>query len=155
VSSLHVLDRNSSSVIPASFWQGSLLKTIYVNTKMKEKYSYYVYILTNKLNTVFYTGFTNNIIRRLVEHKMKIADGFTKKYNVNKLVYYEYYTDVYSAINREKKIKIWKKEWKLRIIKKENPEMKDLIYDFMSDNEIEEMKSVIMEREKNKNEIPA
>ena len=122
---------------------------------MKEKYSYYVYILTNKVNTVFYIGFTNNLLRRLVEHKMKIADGFTKKFNVDKLIYYESYTDVYLAINREKKLKRWKKEWKLRIIKKENPEMRDLIYDFMNDKEIEDMKYFIQEREKNNSEIPA
>jgi putative endonuclease len=122
---------------------------------MKENYSYYVYILTNKINTTLYTGFTNNLLRRLVEHKMKIAEGFTKKYNVDKLIYYEFYTDVNTAINREKKLKRWKKEWKLRLIKKVNPEMKDLIYDFMNDKEIEGMKSVIIEREKYKNEIPA
>lgn len=122
---------------------------------MKDKYSYYVYILTNKINTVFYTGFTNNLLRRLVEHKMKITDGFTKKYNVDKLVYYEFYNDVYIAIKREKYLKRWKKDWKLRLIKKENPEMKDLIYEFMSDKEIEEMKYLIIEREKNKSEIPA
>jgi putative endonuclease len=122
---------------------------------MKENYSYYVYILTNKINTTLYTGFTNNLLRRIVEHKLKIADGFTKKYNVDKLVYYESYIDVYRAINREKKLKKWKTEWKLRLIKKENPEMNDLINDFMNEKEIEDMKCVILEREKNENEIPA
>ena len=122
---------------------------------MEEKYSFYVYILTNKINTVFYIGFTNNLLRRIVEHKMKIADSFTKKYNVDKLVYYENFTDVFSGINREKKLKKWKTEWKLRLIKKENTEMRDLIYDFMNEKEIEDMKYVILEREKNKNEIPA
>ena len=122
---------------------------------MEEKYSFYVYILTNKINTVFYIGFTNNLLRRIVEHKMKIADSFTKKYNVDKLVYYENFTDVFSGINREKKLKKWKTEWKLRLIKKENTEMRDLIYDFMNEKEIEGMKYVILEREKNKSEIPA
>jgi len=122
---------------------------------LEEKYSFYVYILTNKINTVFYIGFTNNLLRRIVEHKMKIADSFTKKYNVDKLVYYENFTDVFSGINREKKLKKWKTEWKLRLIKKENTEMRDLIYDFMNEKEIEDMKYVILEREKNKNEIPA
>ena len=86
---------------------------------------------------------------------MKIADSFTKKYNVDKLVYYENFTDVFSGINREKKLKKWKTDWKLRLIKKENPEMRDLIYDFMNEKEIEGMKYVILEREKNKSEIPA
>jgi len=122
---------------------------------LEEKYSFYVYILTNKINTVFYIGFTNNLLRRIVEHKMKIADSFTKKYNVDKLVYYENFTDVFSGINREKKLKKWKTDWKLRLIKKENPEMRDLIYDFMNEKEIEGMKYVILEREKNKSEIPA
>jgi putative endonuclease len=122
---------------------------------MKEKYSFYVYILTNKINTVYYTGFTNNLLRRVVEHKIKIADSFTKKYNVDKLVYYEYFSEVDYAIKREKTLKKWKTEWKLRLIKKENPELKDLIYDFMKEKEIEDMKYIILEREKIKNEIPA
>jgi putative endonuclease len=122
---------------------------------MEEKYSFYVYILTNKINTVFYTGFTNNLSRRIVEHKMKIADSFTKKYNIDKLVYFENFSDVYTAIKREKVLKKWKTEWKLRLIKNKNQEMRDLIYDFMSEKEIEDMKYVILEREKIKNEIPA
>lgn len=117
---------------------------------MKEKLSYFVYILTNKINTVYYTGFTNNLLRRIVEHKMRIADGFTRRFNADKLVYYEHFTDVESAIKQEKRIKKWKKEWKLRIIKKGNPDMRDLIYDFMCNEEIEDMKSKILEREKEK-----
>ena len=63
---------------------------------------YYVYILTNEHNTVLYTGVTNDLVRRVYEHKQKLVDGFTKRYNVSKLVYYEHTTDVYSAITREK-----------------------------------------------------
>ncbi|MEM9926148.1 MAG: GIY-YIG nuclease family protein [Rivularia sp. (in: cyanobacteria)] len=66
---------------------------------------YYIYIITNQHNTVLYTGVTNDLIRRIYEHKEKIIAGFTKKYNVNKLVYYEIFTDINSAITREKQIK--------------------------------------------------
>ena len=64
--------------------------------------NYYVYILTNKMNTVLYTGITNNLERRIFEHKSKCFKGFTAKYNVNKLVYFEIYSDIYEAIQREK-----------------------------------------------------
>ncbi|MEO1375279.1 MAG: GIY-YIG nuclease family protein [Cyanobacteria bacterium J06635_10] len=66
---------------------------------------YYIYTITNQQNTVLYTGVTNDLIRRIYEHKEKIIAGFTKKYNVNKLVYYEIFTDINSAITREKQIK--------------------------------------------------
>ena len=66
---------------------------------------YYIYIITNQYNTVLYTGVTNDLIRRVYEHKEKLIAGFTKKYNVNKLVYYEIFTDINSAITREKQIK--------------------------------------------------
>jgi len=68
------------------------------------KFSYFVYILTNKGNDVFYVGFTSNLNRRVVEHKMKIQDGFTKMFNVDKLVYFEHFTDVNFAIAREKRL---------------------------------------------------
>jgi putative endonuclease len=120
---------------------------------MDKTFSYFVYILTNKTNTVFYTGFTNNLLRRIVEHKLKISDGFSEKYNTLKLVYFEHFSDVYLAIKREKRLKRWNREWKIGIIKKSNPEMKDLIYDFFDKNEIKEMEEFI--KEKYKNEIPA
>ena len=63
---------------------------------------YYIYIMTNKHNTVLYTGVTNNLIRRIYEHKEKLVSGFTKRYNINKLVYYEVFQDAYNAIAREK-----------------------------------------------------
>lgn len=87
---------------------------------------YYVYILTNKTNTTLYIGMTNDLKRRLYEHKNKIIPGFTEKYNVNKLVYYEKTTDVKSAIQREKNIKKWNRDWKLELIKKTNPNFNDL-----------------------------
>lgn len=92
---------------------------------MKE-HNYYVYILTNKNNKVMYIGVTNNLERRVYEHKNKLMDGFTKKYNVNKLVYFEYTTDVYSALEREKELKKWRREKKNALVITENPEWKDL-----------------------------
>ena len=88
--------------------------------------SYYVYILTNKTNSVIYIGITNNLLRRLYEHKNKLLDGFTKKYNVNKLVYFEQTSDINEAIKREKILKKWNREWKIELIKKQNTEFKDL-----------------------------
>jgi len=87
---------------------------------------YYVYIMTNKYNTVLYTGVTNDLIRRVYEHKNKLVEGFTAKYNLTKLVYYEISKDVKDAINREKQIKGWKREKKEKLIKGFNPDWKDL-----------------------------
>jgi putative endonuclease len=87
---------------------------------------YYVYILTNKSNKVLYIGVTNDLEHRMYEHKNKIIDGFTKKYNLTKLVYYEATTDVRSAIEREKQLKNWHREWKMNLVKEFNPEWKDL-----------------------------
>ncbi|EHO40187.1 Excinuclease ABC C subunit domain protein [Caldithrix abyssi DSM 13497] len=93
--------------------------------------NYYVYIMTNKPHGVLYTGFTNNLIRRTYQHKHKLIDGFTKKYNVDKLVYYEIHHDPMSAIIREKRIKKWKRAWKIELIEGMNPEWKDLYYDLL------------------------
>ena len=92
--------------------------------------NYYVYILTNKTNSTLYIGMTNDLKRRLYEHKNKLIPGFTEKYNVNKLVYFEQTTDVKSAIQREKNLKKWNREWKLELIKKTNPAFKDLSLDW-------------------------
>ena len=86
---------------------------------------YYVYILTNNSKTL-YTGVTNNLRRRMYEHKQKLVEGFTKKYNLTKLVYYEISEDVRSAIAREKQIKGWLRSKKIRLIESINPEWKDL-----------------------------
>ena len=87
---------------------------------------YYVYILSNWNNKVIYIGVTSNLERRLYEHKMKLADGFTKRYNVNKLVYYEYTCDVEAAIAREKQLKGWTRSKKDALINRENPQWLDL-----------------------------
>lgn len=90
------------------------------------KKSYFVYILTNFEETTFYIGVTSNLQKRIWEHKNKIVKGFTKKYNVDKLVYYEQTEDVEIALNREKQLKRWHRQWKVNLIKEFNPEMKDL-----------------------------
>jgi len=87
---------------------------------------YYVYILANWDDSVLYIGVTNNLERRLYEHKNHLADGFTKKYNVDKLVYYEYTSDVYAALEREKQLKGWTRRKKMALVTKENPEWNDL-----------------------------
>ena len=87
---------------------------------------YYVYILANWNNKVIYTGVTNNLERRIYEHRNKLADGFTKKYNVSKLVYFDCTTDVKSAIAREKQIKGWTRQKKDDLVKEANPEWEDL-----------------------------
>lgn len=88
--------------------------------------TYYVYILASKKNGVLYVGVTNDIIRRVWEHKEGQDDGFTKKYFIKKLVYYEAYEDILYAIEREKCIKKWNREWKIELIEKENKEWDDL-----------------------------
>ncbi len=95
---------------------------------MKKK-NYYVYILTNKNNTVLYTGVTNSLTRRIWEHKAKLISGFTKKYNVTQLVYYEVFETPTDAINREKQIKAGSRKKKIELINSSNKEWKDL-YNF-------------------------
>ena len=97
---------------------------------MGKKKQYYVYILTNKSNEVLYIGITNDLERRTFEHKNKIVESFTKKYNLTKLIYYEITTDVESAIMREKQLKNWHRDWKINLINQFNPEWKDLSEDF-------------------------
>ncbi|RKY76174.1 GIY-YIG nuclease family protein [candidate division KSB1 bacterium] len=90
---------------------------------------YYVYILASKRNGTLYIGVTNNLARRVYEHKENEVSGFTSKYNVHKLVYFEESFDITSAINREKQLKKWKRKWKLELIEKYNPNWKDLYED--------------------------
>ena len=91
---------------------------------------YYVYMITNWNNKVLYTGVTNNLERRIFEHKNKIIKGFTSKYNINKLVYFDYTDNINSAIAREKQIKGWTRKKKNELIEEMNPEWKDLSKEF-------------------------
>lgn len=93
---------------------------------MREEKIYYVYIITNKYNTVLYIGVTNDLVRRLNEHKNKIKKGFTQRYNLYKLIYYEMTTEIISALNREKEIKKWSRKKKKELINTKNRSWKDL-----------------------------
>jgi len=88
--------------------------------------SYYVYILASRKNGTLYIGVTNDLARRVYEHKEKIIEGFTKKYGVAKLVYFEQTQDVQNALEREKRLKKWNRQWKIDLIEKMNPEWQDL-----------------------------
>ena len=87
---------------------------------------FYVYILASKRNGTLYVGVTSDLIKRVWEHKNKLVKGFTEKYRVDKLVYYEVHADAENAIIREKQIKKWNQLWKLRLIEEENPKWNDL-----------------------------
>jgi putative endonuclease len=87
--------------------------------------SYFVYILSSKTK-VLYVGMTDILTRRIYEHKLGLVDGFTKRYNVNTLVYYESQPDLKSAIEREKQLKNWHRQWKINLIEEQNKEWKDL-----------------------------
>ncbi|MBQ2928323.1 MAG: GIY-YIG nuclease family protein [Oscillospiraceae bacterium] len=91
---------------------------------------YFVYILSNWDDSVIYVGVTSNLPRRLFEHKHGLADGFTKQYNVHKLVFWEHTNDVYSAISREKQLKKWTRAKKNALISRMNPEWRDLSADW-------------------------
>ncbi len=95
--------------------------------------TYYVYLLTNWNNQVMYVGVTNDLERRIYEHRNKLVDGFTKKYNVEKLVYFETASDVLAAIEREKQIKKWRREKKNQLVIEMNPEWKDLSLEWGKD----------------------
>ena len=86
----------------------------------------YIYIMSNKSNTTIYIGVTSDLIKRVYEHKNKLIDGFTKKYNIDKLVYYEIYDDINEAIKREKQLKTFKREWKNELVEKDNKNWADL-----------------------------
>jgi putative endonuclease len=95
-------------------------------------YNYYVYIITNNTKTVLYIGVTNNLKRRIYEHKNKSVPGFTQKYNINKLIYFEHFDNINDAIVREKQLKKWNRKWKEELINKVNSDWEDL-YEEISD----------------------
>lgn len=95
--------------------------------------NYYVYILASERNGTLYIGVTNNLARRLYEHKEHLIKGYTEKYNVNTLVYFEQTNDIESALYREKQLKKWNRNWKLDLIEKVNPEWNDLSVSWIPD----------------------
>jgi len=90
--------------------------------------SYYLYILASNRNGTLYIGVTSDLIKRLQQHKTKITDGFSKKYDVRKLVHYEQTGNILSAIAREKALKKWKRAWKIKLIEQNNPNWDDLYF---------------------------
>jgi len=88
--------------------------------------SYYVYIMASKKNGTLYIGVTNDLIKRVYEHKTNLVEGFTDKYSIHDLVYFEVFNDAVEAIAREKRVKKWNRKWKINLIEKENPHWKDL-----------------------------
>ncbi|MFH1881504.1 MAG: GIY-YIG nuclease family protein [Planctomycetota bacterium] len=96
---------------------------------MQARNQYHVYIMTNKSGTL-YTGITSDIKKRVFEHKNKLIPGFTKKYNITRLLYFETFGDVYSAIAREKTVKGWLRKKKIELTRKTNPDWKDLAEDW-------------------------
>ena len=90
---------------------------------------YFVYIMASKKNGTLYVGVTSDLARRVFEHKHDLIEGFTKKYKVHMLVYYEHTNDINSAIEREKVIKRWKRQWKVNLIRRSNPDWRDLCSD--------------------------
>jgi len=90
---------------------------------------FYIYIMANKPNGTLYIGMTSDLVKRVWQHKQGLVEGFTKKYAVGNLVYYETYHDSENAIKRERQMKKWKREWKIELIEKSNPKWLDLYRD--------------------------
>ncbi len=91
--------------------------------------TYYIYILSSKKKGTLYIGVTKNLKKRIIQHKESLITGFTEKYKVNQLIYFEEYSDIRYAITREKQLKKWNRDWKTHLIEKSNPDWKDLFYE--------------------------
>ena len=102
---------------------------------------YVVYIITNKPRGTLYIGFTNNLKRRMIEHKLGLVEGFTKKYDLKRLVHVEQFEYVKNAIGREKQLKRWHREWKINLIEKQNPEWNDLFEKIFGPVDINEIRT--------------
>ncbi len=101
---------------------------------MKTIHQYFFYILASKIRGTLYIGITNDLQKRVYEHKKGVNKGFTEKYNISRLVYFETFQNVDEAIAREKNMKKWKRDWKIHLIEKENLKWLDLAIDWYSDN---------------------
>ncbi|MFD2917841.1 GIY-YIG nuclease family protein [Psychroserpens luteus] len=98
---------------------------------MKGNYhQYFTYLVTNNKEGTLYIGVTNDLERRMYEHKNKLVEGFTSKYNLNKLMYFEQFQYVNDAIRRENQLKNWNRQWKIELIEKDNPDWNDLSFDW-------------------------
>ena len=98
--------------------------------------TYYLYIMASKKNGTLYLGVTNDLIRRVWQHKNDVNEGFTKKYGVHRLVWYEATNDIRGAIQREKQMKKWRRQWKINLIEEENPDWNDLYDDLLGERSI-------------------
>jgi putative endonuclease len=99
---------------------------------MRQERLYCVYILASKIGGTLYTGVTSNLVGRIYQHKNNVIAGFTKRYGVHRLVYFEVHQDVREAIRREKRIKKWNRAWKVRLIEESNPDWNDLYHSISS-----------------------
>lgn len=120
---------------------------------MPKQHSYFVYILASKRNGTLYIGVTNNLIRRVLEHKDKIFKGFTSKYCIDKLVHFETFHQISDAIRREHNLKTWKRKWKLSLIENNNKSWKDLFFDLVDEDQIKAIRESLKYREIIKTEI--
>ena len=102
----------------------------FIPIMFKTNHQYFVYILSSKKNGVLYIGVTNDLQRRVFEHKNRVTKGFTSRYNIDKLVYFEEYTNINEAIKREKQLKKWNRQWKIDLIEKDNLKWIDLAADW-------------------------
>ena len=93
---------------------------------MSAQHGYWVYILASRIGGTLYVGVTNNLVRRIYEHRMGLVEGFTKQYGIHRLVYFEQFDDIEQAILREKRLKKWNRAWKIRLIEENNPNWDDL-----------------------------
>lgn len=93
--------------------------------------NYYIYVITNKPQGTLYIGITHDLIKRMYEHKNKVLKGFSSRYNLTKLVYFEHHTDKWRAADEERKLKNWKRQWKIDLIEKDNPAWNDLYRDIV------------------------
>ena len=117
--------------------------------------NYYVYIMTNEKNGTLYIGVTCDLLRRTLEHKLKVNEGFTKQFNLDKLVWYEQTNNILAAIQKEKQMKKWKREYKINTIEDSNPDWNDLFHEIGGTNEllIEMSKQLIDKIPENSNEM--
>jgi putative endonuclease len=115
-------------------------KVLYLTFPLFRNMTPGIYILSNKYRTTFYIGVTNNVRRRVLEHKSGLGSKFTKRYNLHDLLYYEEFLTMEDAIVREKELKNWHRDWKIKLIKSINPEMNDLSVGWYAEGEIEDFK---------------
>lgn len=115
-----------ASAIPAAIRPYSIAVAPDSSDQNFKTMAYYVYILASRRDGAIYVGITNDLVRRVYEHRIKAVRGFTAKYNITQLVWFEVYDDPISAISREKELKKWKRAWKIQLIEKDNPDWNDL-----------------------------